>query len=1076
MHYGYEKNLKILEAIKQELQNLHQILPPHPDQAPLKQLDMQIGLLQQQMERQSLLIDILQRYIPEGVVDRIVDNPEGVTVYGERRQVTVMFADVSGFTAMSEKLDAEQVVNVINALFTDMIEIIYKYSGMLNKFMGDALLVIFGAPRAHDDDPIRAVRCALEMQESIAKFSERWGFPFLKAGDLSMSIGINSGLVVAGNVGSSRRMEYTVMGDTVNTSSRLESIANRGEIIINDSTYRRVQGIFQFTELPPAKVKGKSEKLRIYRVDSLLAGEHTVAMKHFFGRRSELNLFEHLLANLARAEGQTVVIQGEAGVGKTILLQRVKGMVLEQKTSVRFLFGECHSYTSTILYYPLISIVRELFSLHQISTSAEVLSSIRKRLKLLGMDEEDIIIALPFFNTLLSLNDAETPQFVSQNKNLIFKFLIHFFSLESRREPLFVAIDDFQWADSSSLEFFASLAQNIADLPIILTLTCRDDFSLPWMKGAHTQHLPLQNFSRSESLAFIDALLRDEADLSESQRERIIEKIYAKSQGHPLFIEEAIRIVRDKNLLTKKIAPGQEIELEIPDSIHTAMMSRFDLMPERHRVILQYAAVIGRNFSRTIIEQITDMAGAKVMDSIHEILGQYDVLLRNQSGAETSYTFRYNIFYDVVYSSILIERRKEIHAKAARMLEQTYREQISSQVELIAYHYSRSNDSARAIYYLQQAGNKADNLFAYNESLQALEKALEIIEQAPDRQKFQNEKIDILLQMGKDLGIIGERKKAVECCLTALNIGKSIESHEKSARAYMELGTFHILAGQWTEALACFQESLSFYRQRGDSKGLAVVYKYLGNVYLQQGNMAQAEENYLRGLDYADLAHDRETGATINMNLGILNNIVGRKEHALFYYMDSAIQYEKIGDLRGLAKVYHNMAMTYAHQGDTNSAIESFDKCLEISKKIGEIGLISINYLSRAEIYIKLADFDLASAYCDKAINVLEKLDDRLGMAEAYKFNGTIFSQKREWERADFFFQRSIEINRSLNHPLNLAESLEEYGYKFEKQGKPVEAIRELQDAAGIYEKIKAMDVLEKVRQRIVEIEQRQQA
>jgi len=616
-------------------------MPPKPEKSEKKLIS--------KVKELTLQTKAFKRYLPERVVEKILLNPGSAKVEGEHRLVTVLFADLSGFTHLSEELSkqgkqgAEEITEIVNKYFTKMLDIVSNYEGTVDKFMGDAILVLFGAPTAHEDDPERAVRAALDMQSAMKAFQK------IKTSQgifsLRMSVGINTGLVVAVNVGSEKRMEYTVMGDNVNLAARLEQTAKSGEILISKSTYDKVEGMFDTQTLEAVKVKGKDKPVQMFKV--LRVASHrvqevqSVARLQFkmVGRDEELTVLKNLSEKAFAGKGQIVSIIGDAGIGKTRLIYEFKNTVemninlpTEQAGlptgQAGWLEGKSLSYGSSMLYWVIIDLLRGFFELEDASQKDVIKKKISSKMYALNSGEKYI----PFIYNLFAIREPGSvlgyldAKVIKQNT---FDAVIACFVSGAKEKPIILVLDDFHWVDSASLELLHCLNRRIADVPILIVFSFRKserDLSGILGQGAQDYYTEIHigELSKIETESVAKSIL-DTADIPIDLKKLILEN----SGGNPLYLEELINSLIENGVLKKVqddwCLDSKISELKIPDSIEGIVMSRLDRLDEKVKSVAQTASVIGKSFQYQLLKYVSDI---KNVDKCLNVLTEKDILYK----------------------------------------------------------------------------------------------------------------------------------------------------------------------------------------------------------------------------------------------------------------------------------------------------------------------------------------------------------------------------------------------------------------------------------------------------------------
>ncbi len=535
---------------------------------------------------------------------------------GQRRMVTVMFADLSGFTALAERMDPEQVRSLMNACFDHLVPIIEKYEGVIDKFIGDEIMALFGAPVAHEDDPARALCAALDMIEALERFNIEHDT------DLGLHVGVNTGLAVAGGIGSQGRQQYSVIGDAVNLASRLESASEPGEILLGPDTHRLTAPLFDFESLEPIRVKGRTELVRAYRLLGLktrpgpvrgLAGLHSPMV----GRDVELAALLELSQALQAGTGRVALVVGEPGLGKTRLICEWKEQLLAQ-ASVRWSEGHCLSYGQELAYHLVVDLLRSLVGVSASDKEAKVQATLLDLTQqLFGSAALELY---PYLAHLLSLRlDEATLERVRSLDPLALQAqylsaLRRLFQALAEQDPLVLILEDIHWADPSSVALLSKLLPLALETRLLFGFVARPYHDAPgWnlvaaareQVGDSLSQLTLQNLGEADSRQLIANLLVIE-DLPENVRSLILKK----AEGNPLFVEEVIRMLIDRELIFKqdgRWVTREEIEnVDIPDNLQSLLLARIDRLPEEARHILRVASVIGRQFSVRVLAEVLE--------------------------------------------------------------------------------------------------------------------------------------------------------------------------------------------------------------------------------------------------------------------------------------------------------------------------------------------------------------------------------------------------------------------------------------------------------------------------------------
>jgi len=651
---------------------------------------------------------LLQKYIPPELAKKILS--AGKQIESERRLVTVVFADVSGFTAMSEKLDAEEVSSVLNDCFKGLISIVYKYEGVIDKFIGDEIMAIFGAPLAHENDPERAVRCSMEMMEYMDRFNSL--SPVSLPEPLGLHISMNTGMVVAGNVGSDLRMNYSVIGDTVNLGSRLKHVAERGEIVVSEDTYRIVSSLVSTEEPRLVEIKGKSAPAKVYKILSLKEGiepgTRITQKSPIIGRDREINQLKMAIQQVLLKKEQRLFIRGEAGVGKT----RLKLELIQHAKSagITAYEGKCSSFEINTPYYLWTTLLKDILRLKADTGESETRKRLHDMLQILSLEKHE-----PYLATLLSLRYEEILLEEDQErKKKIFESLKEFIRALSGRKPFLFLLEDVHWIDRFSQDLLNYLFIEKELAPAMFVPLFRDEY-------IHSKEL----IEKGGTLIDLNCLTKPDAQKlmcarlqAEDVPANLAELIYKRSEGNPFFIEELVRTLVDKNVVAVKKRKTEIVKTDfeniLPETVQGVIMARIDRLEERLKDVLYGASVIGREFDKSLLKEI--LTKKETVDSSLAELLSVELILEKEESREYAYLFKHYLIQEVAYNTILRKKRRQLHFLIAQTIEKVFADKLKEFYEIIAYHYEKAEEWEKAANYLSMAGRKAETLFTKEES------------------------------------------------------------------------------------------------------------------------------------------------------------------------------------------------------------------------------------------------------------------------------------------------------------------------------------------------------------------------
>jgi len=674
----------------------------------------------------------LDRFIPRELLTKLDRARESGEMVGERRIVTMLFCDVKGSTAAAAQFDPEEWAQIINGAFEPMIGPIYRYEGTVARLMGDGLLAFFGAPIAHEDDPQRAVLAGLEILDGIRHYRDsarqQWGI------DLDVRVGVNTGLVVVGAVGSDLRMEYSALGDAINIAARMEQTAQPGTVQITDSTYKLVAPLFDFQPIDGLEVKGRAETMTAYRVIGRKAAAGSLRgiaglSSPLVSRDRELAQLTSALAALEEGRGGIVTVMGEAGLGKSRLAAEAR---LAPKTeALRWLEGRSQSYERMTPYTPFRRALATSFGLDPEWDGSRQYAGLKETVESLLPGRGDEMA--PFLAQALELpvppGDDERIRFLQPPmlRGAVFQSVIGWLDTLAAARPTVLYLDDLHWADPTSLELLHALMPLTDRRPLLLLLALRprrDDASWQVHEAAARDYphrytaIALQPLDKAHARTLVSNLLTIDG-LPETVRQLILDK----SEGNPFFLEEVIRSLLDAGLVVRQDdhwrATQEIISLRVPDTLVGVITARLDRLDDASRQAAQAAAVLGREFA---FDALADIAGqGAALEESLSVLQRRDLVRETARLPERRYAFKHALTHDAAYDSLLLSRRRHLHHMAAEAL----RRRTPDEAAEIARHYLEARQSAAALPFLVRAGQQAAAAYATPEAISFFARALE---------------------------------------------------------------------------------------------------------------------------------------------------------------------------------------------------------------------------------------------------------------------------------------------------------------------------------------------------------------
>lgn len=775
-------------------------------------------------------LSVLQQSAPEVLREKM--RASSSQIEGERKPVTILFADIVGSTAMAEKLDPEEWREIINEVHRRVGEAIYRYEGTIAQLLGDGVLAFFGAPITHEDDPIRAVRAALDIQDAVADYERELAG---MVDQFQMRVGINSGIVVIGDIGTDLHVEYLAIGDAVNLAARLQSAAEPGQVLLSENCARFVKAAFELKDLGKIEVKGKSELIPVFEVLSAkIAPESGRGIEGLssplVGREGELRKLLSSLSSLKQGRGQIGVIAGEAGIGKTRLVEEARALSAGPSSEVgnketdpdahsalefHWLEGRSLSYGSDLSYWAITQLLLADLGLSDRDQETRIRATLRRRVLELFDQEDDEV--LPFLFYLLGLKqDAEAQGWFQTLEGELLKQRLHlalkkYFTRIAELRPTILVFEDVHWADPSSLEVIKQLFSLTDRVPLMVLMLLRierDHGSWIVKIEAETNfphrytEIHLKRLSSNSSTLLINHLL-DIAELPESTRQLIL----ARSEGNPFYLEEIIRHLIDQEVIvhqqrvwrvTKEIT-----EIHIPDTLHGVLLARIDRLEEDVRTTLQIASVIGKSFLFRILDSISE--AEHQLEAHLSQLQRVDLVREKTRWPELEYIFKHSLSQEAAYNSLLVERRRLFHLKVAEALETLFHDRKDEFLGLLAHHYFLAESHKKAASYMFMAGEKASRDGA-------IQTALKFVQQASDLYEMLNDAINFGDSQGF-LGNIhwgmGDREASLEHLYRALSILEDEPDSPELARVVTEISRMHMVASEYDEALRWGERGLA---------------------------------------------------------------------------------------------------------------------------------------------------------------------------------------------------------------------------------------------------------------------------
>jgi class 3 adenylate cyclase/tetratricopeptide (TPR) repeat protein len=751
-------------------------------------------------------------YTPKHLADKILTSRSALE--GERRQVTVLFADIAGFTSLAEKLDPEEVHGIINHYFEIVTAEVHRFEGTINQYTGDGVMALFGAPIAHEDGPRRAVHAALAIQRGLAAYSRE--LEHERGFGIHMRIGLNTGTVVVGKIGDDLRMDYTAVGDTTNLAARLQQIAEPDQVLLSDATYKLVSGFFETVDHGNVQVKGHEslihvhEALRTRARKSGLAAAAERGLTPLVGRQREVDALLELFERTKTCQGQVVFIVGEAGIGKSRLVYEFRRQLAERKQSAAWMEGRCVSFGQSIPFLPVVDQLRDALGIGEHDGEPEIIAKVESTLRDLGGLEAHG----PYLRNLMSVDAGDprvAPMDPAVRRKRTFDALRAVGLSIAATQPAVFIFEDIHWIDKSTSDYINSCMDVVANAPVLLVLTCRVGYQPPFVPRSYFTTITLHSLTEQEAAQMAGRVLGSD-DFPPQLQTALMEK----AEGVPLFIEEVTKTLLDLGVLRLqnghyRMVKGVD-DVDIPQTIQGIIMARLDRLGENGKRTVQLASVIGRQFMQRLLERVAELPGE--LEGLLQELKSLELIYEQGLLQEPAYVFKHAAIQDVAYGSLLVQRRRELHKLVAVAIEDLYADRLPDHFGELAHHFSQAEDWPKAIEYSLLAGDRAAWSYSNKEAAEHYARARDAVEQrgaSQDPEAF----IDILSKLAGILSILAKYEEAVENYLRALELARQLGDRDLEMRLLVGLSDVYNWKHEGEPALDYNEQALAIARDTG---------------------------------------------------------------------------------------------------------------------------------------------------------------------------------------------------------------------------------------------------------------------
>jgi class 3 adenylate cyclase/tetratricopeptide (TPR) repeat protein len=1027
----------------------------------------------------------------------------------ELKQVTALFSDLSGYTTLTERLDPEDVREITKRIFDGVRDIVSKYEGFLERFAGDGVLAIFGVPKAHEDDPIRAVHAAREICDLLKRMSPE--YETIVRAPLFMHSGINTGLAFTADVDTEKGM-HCVTGEVINIAARLSDLAKAGEILVGPETYRRAAGYFTFETREPVKLKGKSELVPIYKL--ICPKERPTAVHsnsgfkaELIGRNAEMAQLQDGFERLKEGKTTIIAVCGDAGTGKSRLVEELKASF--DLSKVRWREGNSYPFSQNIPYFPLIDLMNRAWRIEDGDPPEKIREKIESGIeRLLGVKED----AAAYVGSLYSLSYPEieevSPEFW---KARLFESIKSIVSSLTQYAPTIFCFEDIHWADPSTLDLLRFLLSE-ANYPVLFILVYRLPFSLFSSHQVNAfgniyEEIRLHDLSASDTFALMQSLLR--TDEIPPNLSKFIQK---KAEGNPFYVEEAINALVEKRTLThdngKWILIRPIGETDIPPTVQGLISARLDRLEGEMKRLLQEASVIGRAFFLEVLKRITKIQNT--LDRSLHGLEMLDLIRVRSVQPDLEYIFKHALTQEVAYNGLLKKDRRELHERIGLVMEQLFNDRISEFYETLAFHFKKSQSIYKAVDYLMKSGKKSVRRYAVEESHEYYKDAFELLSNKSERSKQENQLLrDLLIDWACVFYYRGDFNGLIDLFSRYEYLAESLNDKARAGMFYAWLGFAFFMNGKGQIAYEYGLRAIKLGEKSGDHRTIGYAYTLLAWSAQDLGlleeaiRFAEKASETVKHVPTDHYLYFKPLGA-----IALTCLVKGDRKRCVACGTASLEYGKKHSNIRSITMGYLSMAFSHMIAGDFDSAIKCYLEAISISADpiysqyagcfLGA-AYISAGRFQEAEEVLKEAK-DFCSKYGFGAVGIyadvfsgvldivtkgnldsgLERIEVAIGQSiERRKKSsqiiiehtlGKVYLQLIEYgvpsaiEMSEVHLNNAIELSKEIRAKSILSQASLDLGFLYKLKGKSEKAKKYLTGAIKLFEECDAVVYLKKAK------------
>jgi class 3 adenylate cyclase/tetratricopeptide (TPR) repeat protein len=780
-----------------------------------------------------------ESYTPKHLAEKILTSKGALE--GERKQVTVMFADMKSSMELLTDRDPEEVRRLLDPVLERMMEAVHHYEGTVNQVLGDGIMALFGAPVAHEDHAVRACYAALRMQETVGRYGDeiQGSYPI----PLQIRVGLNSGDVVVRSIGNDLHMDYTAVGQTSHLAARMEQMAQPGSVLITGHTLQLADPHVQVKSLGRLPVKGLEAPIEVYELaggQSVRSRLHAAVgrdLSPFVGRDSEMEQLRRALESARAGHGQVVSLVGEPGVGKTRLVYEFTSSLRSQEWLI--LESRAFSYLAATPYLPVIDLLRGYFDIEDVTQPQAIRDAVTE--KILALDERLSDSVAPLLLLLDGLGDDDPFRSLdpARRRARTLEGLKRLLLQQSRREPVVLVFENLHWIDWETQAFLDTLVESLPTARILLLMSYRPEYQHAWGSKTYYTQLPIDPLPPESAEVLLGTLLGNDASLRPVNR-----LLIERTDGNPFFLQESVRHLIETQVLAG--VPGAYRlmrplpTVQVPATVQAVLAARIDRLPPSEKSLLQTASVIGKDVPFSLLQAIADLAEEDLRHGLMHLQAA-EFLYETNLFPDLEYTFKHPLTHEVVYGSLLKERRRALHAPTVAAIEALYPDRLADHVERLAHDALEGELWDKAVVYCRQAGVKAAERSANRDAVVYFEQALTALRHLPDTRERVEQAIDLRFELRPLLLQLGRLHEVLSLSREAEQLAGQLGDESRLAGVYSYLINYHYLKGEPDLAVEFGQRCLTMGEARRDAALQALARRYLGHSYHAQGRYRLAE-------------------------------------------------------------------------------------------------------------------------------------------------------------------------------------------------------------------------------------------